>query len=73
MKKIYVIIAVAALTLCATSCGNKKAENKVAEPAAVEEKADDSIKEAIEAAAEDVAKTAIEKAADEAKDAIKNN
>lgn len=73
MKKVYVIIAIAAISLCAASCGNKKAENKVAEPAAVEQKADDSIKAAAKEAAEDVAKTAIDKAASEAKEAIKGN
>lgn len=79
MKKIYVILAIAALTLCVASCGNKKKAQE-AEPACTEctkaegeccKDAKDEVKAAAEAAAVDVAKTGIEAAADAAKDAIK--
>ena len=60
MKKVYVILAVAAL-LCVAACGNKKkAECKECEKCEeVAEPKDETVKEAAEAAAEDVAKTAI--------------
>lgn len=77
MKKIYVILAVAALTLCAASCGNKNAKPaeeavkeeaaKVAEPV----KADPTVADAAKEAAEDVAKAAITTGAEAVKDAIK--
>ena len=59
MKKIYVILAVAALTLCAASCGNKNA--KPAEEAVKEEaaKVAEPVKEA-EATVADAAKEAAE-------------
>ena len=77
MKKIYVILAIALMSLCAVSCGNKKASNN-AEPAAATQttpatkSAGDEIKEAAKDAAVDVAKEGINKAADEAKKSIKN-
>ena len=66
MKKIYVILAVAALTLCCASCGNKKAKEAVAEPeakeaVAPEQTADEAIKEAVTEAAVDVVKDEIKK------------
>ena len=79
MKKVYVVLAVAALTLCVASCGNKKAA-KQAEPAAAEEvapveeaakEAEATLEDAAKEAAEDVAKTAIDEAANAAKEAIK--
>ena len=74
MKKIYVILAVAALMICAASCGNKKA--KEAEPAAqeavaAEKSAQDEIKEAATEAAVDVAKTGIAAGAEAVKNEIK--
>jgi len=57
MKKIYIILTVAALSFCVASCGNKKA-NKEAEPAQTEEVAPaavDSVEVAEEAPAEEVA------------------
>ena len=78
MKKIYVILAVAALTVCAASCGNKKAKEANAEPAAepakevvVEKSAADEVKDAAKDAAVDVAKDAIAAGAEKAKDAVK--
>ncbi len=76
MKKIYVILAVAALTICAASCGNKKAKEPAAEPApaaeaVVEKSAADEVKEAATNAAVDVAKEAINAGANKAKDAVK--
>lgn len=76
MKKIYVILAVAALTLCAASCGNKKAKEAApaAEPAkevVVEKSAADEVKEAATNAAVDVAKEAINAGAEKAKEAVK--
>lgn len=79
MKKIYVVLAVAALMVCAASCGNKKAA-KQAEPAPAEtvapveeaaKEAEATLEDAAKAAAEDVAKTAIDEAAKKAKEAIK--
>ncbi|MBP5567021.1 MAG: hypothetical protein J6X57_06020 [Bacteroidales bacterium] len=75
MKKIYVILAVAALTICAASCGNKKAA-KEAEPAAkeavaAEKSAQDQIKDAATEAAVDVAKTGIAAGAEAVKNEIK--
>lgn len=74
MKKIYVILAVAALTICAASCGNKKA--KEAEPAAKEvvakeKSAQDEVKDAVKDAAVDVAKTGIAAGAEAVKNEIK--
>lgn len=76
MKKIYVILAIAALTLCCASCGNKKAKEAAAEPAAeevvaAEKSAADEVKEAATDAAVDVAKSAIAAGAEKAKDAVK--
>ena len=74
MKKIYVILAVAAL-LSFAACGNKKAKEAVAEPAAqeavVEQTAADEVKEAVTDAAVDVAKTAVAAGAEADKDEIK--
>ncbi|MBQ7195625.1 MAG: hypothetical protein IJS07_08325 [Bacteroidales bacterium] len=77
MKKIYVILAIAAMTIFAASCGNKKASNNApAEPAAKEaaapaaKSASDEIKDAAKEAAVDVAKQGINEAADAAKKAI---
>ena len=75
MKKIYVILAVAALMICAASCGNKKAK-EAAEPAAqeavaAEKSAEDQIKEAATEAAVDVAKTGIAAGAEAVKNEIK--
>lgn len=75
MKKIYVILAVAALTLCCASCGNKKAA-KEAEPAAnevvaTEKSASDEVKDAVKDAAVDVAKTGINAGAEAIKNEIK--
>ena len=66
MKKIYVILAVAALVLSAASCGNKKAKEVAAEPTAAEE-----VKEAVTDAAVDVAKEAVAAGAEAVKDEIK--
>ena len=77
MKKIYSIIAILTLLVCAASCGNKKAKEpapaaKTEQPAAAKEKsAADEIKDAAKAAAVDVAKTGINAAADAAKDDMK--
>ena len=75
MKKIYVILAIAALTICAASCGNKKAK-EAAEPVAqeaveAEKSAEDQIKEAATDAAVDVAKTGIAAGAEAVKNEIK--
>ena len=78
MKKIYTLLAIAALMVCAASCGNnaKKAEEEPAaapqaEAAAPEKSAADQIKEAATNAAVDVATTGINAAAQAAKDATK--
>jgi hypothetical protein len=76
MKKIYVILAVAALTLCCASCGNKKAKEAAAEPAAqevvaAEKSAADEVKEAATDAAVDVAKEAVNAGAEAIKNEIK--
>jgi len=76
MKKIYVLIAVAALVLSAASCGNKKAKEAAAEPAAQEEvaaepTAAEEVKDAATEAAVDVAKEAIAAGAEAVKDEIK--
>ena len=76
MKKIYVILAVAALTLCCASCGNKKAKEATAEPAAkevvaTEKSASDEVKDAVKDAAVDVAKTGISAGAEAIKNEIK--
>ena len=65
MKKIYVILAVAALVLSAASCGNAQ-EEVAAEPTAAEE-----VKEAVTDAAVDVAKEAVAAGAEAVKDEIK--
>ncbi|MBO4427224.1 MAG: hypothetical protein J5771_01910 [Bacteroidales bacterium] len=74
MKKIYVIIAVAAIALFAASCGNKKAKEAAQEPAACEQAeatpAEEVKDAAVEAAAE-VAQEAIAAGADAAKEALK--
>ena len=75
MKKIYVILAVVAL-LSFTACGNKKAKEATAEPAAqeavaAEKSAEDQIKEAATEAAVDVAKTGIAAGAEAVKNEIK--
>ena len=74
MKKVYSIIAILTLIVCAASCGNKKAKEpapapKTEQPAAnaKEKSAEDEIKDAAKAAAVDVAKTGINAAADAAK------
>ncbi|MBR4821586.1 MAG: hypothetical protein IKZ71_00350 [Bacteroidales bacterium] len=75
MKKIYVLIAVAALVLSAASCGNKKAKEAAAEPAAQEVAAEptaaEEVKDAAQEAAVDVAKEAIAAGAEAVKDEIK--
>ena len=77
MKKIYSIIAVLTLLVCAASCGNKKAKEpapapKTEQAASEKEKsAADEIKDAAKAAAVDVAKTGINAAADAAKEDMK--
>lgn len=75
MKKVYALIAIATLMVCAASCGNKK---KAEEPeqakteAPAKEKSDlDELKEAANKAAVDVAKTGINAAAEAAKEATK--
>lgn len=71
MKKVYVIMAVAALTLCVASCGNKKANKQVVDEAAQVEEAVPAVVDSVKAAAADVVETGIDAAADAAKDAIK--
>ncbi len=76
MKKVYAIIAVLTLVVCAASCGNNKkakepAETKKVENVAKEKSAADQIKDAANEAAVDVAKTGINAAAEAAKDAVK--
>ena len=76
MKKIYVILAVAAL-LSFAACGNKKAKDAaVAEPAAqeavaAEKTAGDEVKEAVTNAAVDVTKEAVNAGAEALKNEIK--
>ena len=67
MKKIYVLIAVAALVLSAASCGNKKAKEAAAEPAAQEVAAEPTAAEEVK----DAAKEAIAAGAEAVKDEIK--
>lgn len=77
MKKVYALIAVASLMVCAAACGNNNkkaeepAETKTEAPAAKEKNAADELKEAATNAAVDVAKTGINAAAEAAKDATK--
>ena len=82
MKKIYSLIAVAALVVCVAACGNKKAEGEegAKEPAATEatapaqeqeKSAVDQIKEEAQNAAVDVAKAGLNAATDAAKEALK--
>ena len=66
MKKIYVILAVAAIALCASSCGNKKAKEQVAEPTKVEQAVD-----SVKAVAAEAVEEGIDAAAQAAKDAVK--
>ena len=72
MKKIYTLLAIASLMVCAAACGNntKKAEEP-AEPAkeapAKEKSNEDKLKDAATDAAIDLAKTGIEAAKDAAK------
>lgn len=80
MKKVYVILAVAAMTLCAASCGNNKKAAKegeccgskeCTECAAAETKtATDEVKEAAVQAANEVKDAATEAAKDAAVNAI---
>ena len=74
MKKIYVILAVVAL-LSFTACGNKKAKEATAEPAAqevvTEKSAQDEVADAVKEAAVDVAKTGINAGAEAIKNEIK--
>ena len=75
MKKIYVIIAVAAIALFAASCGNKKAKEAAQEPAVCEQAevkdAAEEVKDAAVEAAAEVAQEAIVAGADAAKEALK--
>ncbi len=78
MKKVYTLIAIASLMVCAAACGNnnKKAEEPAAEQPkkeapAKEKSAEDQIKEAATNAAVDIAKTGLDAATQAAKDATK--
>ena len=77
MKKVYSLIAIATLMVCAAACGNNANKAKDAEepkteaPAAPAEKsAEDQVKEAVTNAAVDVTKEAANAAANAAKDAL---
>lgn len=78
MKKVYSLIAIATLMVCAAACGNNANKAKDAEepkteaPAAPakEKSAEDQVKEAVTNAAVDVTKEAANAAANAAKDAL---
>jgi len=79
MKKIYVILTVAALAVCATSCGNKKKSKEaepVAEPAKTEtvvvKEAPKAEAAATEATATEADKTVEQTVKDAANDAAKD-